>query len=95
MPLDCGAHRMQDNGERYYKAKCPDCEALNENVNYSRALIVIVYVDRVWLTTSFEYDEEGGWKELESQLREQLTKVNIPDVRVVYDGWQDDPVVEA
>ena len=86
---------MRDNGERYYKAGCPDCLEANGNVKYSRALQVIVCVDRAWLTGDFEYDDEAeGWKELESQLKEEVRRFRLADVDVEWDGWTEEPVVE-
>lgn len=98
MPLDCGAHRMRDNGERYYKATCTACQEMNENVKYSRAFQFVVYVDRAWLTADFEYDEESGWGELRAQLIERLT---VPlwhgaNIRIGWDAeiWAEEPVEE-
>lgn len=97
MPLDRGAHRYADTGERYCKGKCPDCLALNENVKYSRAFQVIAYVDRAWLTADFEDpDEQAGWEELWNQIETVLSnkRYGMPDVRIEFESWTEEPVVE-
>ena len=68
----------------------------NENVKYSRAFTVVVYVDKAWLTNEFEdFDEEAGWKELEYQIKTETLKTQFADpIRLVYDGWTEEPMEE-
>lgn len=66
-----------------------------DNPVYGRDMHVVVWVDREWLTNEGEDSEEDGWRELEEQLREAITRIPIKDVHVSFEEWDGGPEVET
>ena len=64
-----------------------------DNPSYYRFARITVTVEHTWLTDGGEYpDTEEGWKELETQLKEQISRMKFAGgVKVEFEEWEGDP----
>lgn len=85
-PIYCKKHRHSDLDS------CEYCDKERENTKYSRAFQLVVYVDRIWLTNGFEFDEASGWEVLQEDLEAKIKRHRPSGTKVEFDGWTEEPV---